>query len=507
MQLRNTATSVETRLPFPWQDLNRLFSSRLFQAGFVILMGVGFGLAALLAGENYKILKLLVGLFGGVGYVVVTMRWPEYGILGLVALLSGLISTSWLPVLRMGPASLNISDIMLLVLLGAVFLRFTTQKGFKLIGSPLMLPLFLFIGAFLLSAANAIFIQGVNLNIVLRTVRVLILWIVFFPTLQLIRDEQALRRFLTGLVILSGILLLGVLFPNKFEPLLYIEVRPAGTGTEMYSGVTRLYYAGDMVLYAMIPVTVAALGVFKKGNQLWRLGLLGLLLFWAYRTFFRQYWLTLFVVCVLLLVFLTSRERFRLLKHMMPAIVMGALLLVALMAFQPERIERITYIFSDRIGSLLEDPFKKEGSLQWRVIETNYALQQISRHPVFGIGLANSYRPPMAGESSSMYSGWAYKYIENGYLYIALMMGLMGLLPFLWLSALYLIRVFLYQREIQEDGLRAFYLGFGAAFLGMAACNLASPTFVIGTRLVFFPVTMAISEIILRLEREKKVHR
>ena len=86
------------------------------------------------------------------------------------------------------------------------------------------------------------------------------------------------------------------------------------------------------------------------------------------------------------------------------------------------------------------------------------------------------------------------------------MMGLVGLLPFLWLCAAYLLRVLRHQHEIRDDGLRAVYLGFGAAFLGMVACNIATPTFVIGTRLVFFPVAMAISEVILRLEREKRLH-
>jgi O-antigen ligase len=85
------------------------------------------------------------------------------------------------------------------------------------------------------------------------------------------------------------------------------------------------------------------------------------------------------------------------------------------------------------------------------------------------------------------------------------MMGLVGLLPFLWLCAAYLLRVFHHRHEIRDDGLRAIYLGFGAAFLGMVACNVATPTFVIGTRLVFFPLAMAISEVILRLEREKTV--
>ena len=43
----------------------------------------------------------------------------------------------------------------------------------------------------------------------------------------------------------------------------------------------------------------------------------------------------------------------------------------------------------------------------------------------------NTYRPPMESESGTTdYSDWTSNYLENGYLYIAVMMGLVGLLPF-----------------------------------------------------------------------------
>jgi O-antigen ligase len=504
MKFYNYNSATRSRHAFSRLRIPSSLTDRGFRLGLVVLSSLGVGLAVIISTSYVHNVKLLIGLIGGLAFVLMTMRWPEFGILSLVALLSGLISISWLPILHLGPISLNISDAMLLVLLGLVFLRTTAQPGFTLFGSPLMLPLFLFIGAFLLSAVNAILIYDVNPNTVLRTVRLLGLWIVFVPTLQLVRDEKALRRLLIGLVILTGILLIGVLFPNRFEPLLYVEERVAVTGATTFSDFTRVYFAGDMILYAMIPVTVASMAMIKKGNQLWRIGLLSLLLYWVFRTYFRQYWLTLFVTCVLLLGFLSSRERLRLLKRMAPAAIIVVLIVVVLMAAQPTRVERIAYLVIDRIESLGRNPLK-EASLQWRAFENRFALQQISRHPILGLGLANSYRPPMESESNTMYDTWASRYVENGYLYITVMMGLVGLLPFLWLCVTYLLRVFLHQHEIQDDGLRAVYLGFGAAFLGMVACNIATPTFVSGTRLIFFPLAMGISEIILRLEREKGI--
>jgi O-antigen ligase len=496
--------SNNERVVWPRQTTGRLripsvLTGRGIQLVLFVLSSLGVGLAVIVSTYYVENVKLLIGLVGGLAFVLLTMRWPELGILCLVALLSGLIPMGSLPALHFGPITLQISDVMLFVILGLLFLRITTQRGFVLFSSPLMLPLLLFIGAFLLSALNAVLINGISPNFVLRSIRILSLWIVFIPTLQLVRDEQALRRLLFGLLILTGILLIGVLLENRLSPLLYMDVVAPGTA----SGATRIYYNGDIVLYAMIPVTLASLAIIKKGNQLWRISLLGLLLYWVARTFFRQYWLTLFVICVMLLVFLSTLERIRLIKRMALPIITGVLIVVALMAMQPSRVERLVQPLVDRVMSLGQNPLN-EGSLQWRLIENHYALQQIIHHPVLGIGLANAYRPPLELEIGGNTYGWTFDYMENGYLYIATFMGLVGLLPFIWLCVAYLIQVIQHQHEIREDGLRAVYLGFGVSFLGMMACNIATPLFVVGTRLVFFPLSMAISELILRLAREKE---
>ncbi|MGD0612081.1 MAG: O-antigen ligase family protein [Anaerolineales bacterium] len=498
---------------WPRQTIGQLripsgLTGRGLRLGLFVLSSLGVGLAVIISTYYVNNVKLLIGLVGGLAFVLLTMRWPEFGILCLVALLSGLIPMGSLPALHLGPISIQIPDVMLLVILGLVFLRATTQRGFVLFGSPLMLPLLLFIGAFLLSAVNAVLIYGVSPNLALRTVRVLSLWTVFIATLQLVRDKQALRRLLFGLLILTGILLAGVFLQNRLSPLLYIEMVATGTGAQASSGFTRFYYDGDMVLYAMIPVTVASLATIKKGNQLWRIGLLGFLLYWVLMTYFREYWLTLLTICILLLGFLSSRERMRLLKRMAPVAIAGVLivvvlLVVVLVAGQATQVERIVQPLAARWASLGQNVFD-ETSLQWRALENRYALQQISLHPVLGIGLGNAYRPPLELEAGGTSYEWTFDYMENGYLYIATYMGLIGLLPFLWLCAAYLLRVFRHQHEIRDEGLRAVYLGFGAAFLGMMACNFVSPTFVFGTRLIFFPLSMAISEVILRVAREQE---
>lgn len=479
------------------------FSQKWWIYLFFLAGSVFVGMAVIVSTHYIDNAKLLIGLIGGLAFVVFTLKWPEFSILFLVGLLSGLISLTWLPLLHLGPISLNISDIILIGLLGLVFLRVTAIRGYKFYGSPLLLPLFLFLAAILISAANAILIHGVGFNSVFRTVRTLGLWLIFIPTLELIRDKKALKRFLIGLSIFTVILIIGVLFPNKFEPFLPIEERIAATGSTVYSDFTRVYFAGDMILYSMIPVSITSLALIKKGKPIWRIILLGFLLFWVYKTLFRQYWLTLFVVSLLLLIFLSVQERMRLIKRLLPILFFVLIIFFVLFSLQISHIERFSYIFTDRVSSLLQNPFKRESSLHWRIIETDYAIRKIKNHPIFGVGLANSYRPPMESEASSMYTGWASRYIENGYLYIATFMGLIALIPFFWMCLVFLFRIFKYHKLIQDELLRSYYLGFGLAFLGMMACNIASPTLVFGTRLVFFPFLMGVNEVILRCELQK----
>jgi O-antigen ligase len=319
-----------------------------------------------------------------------------------------------------------------------------------------------------------------------------------------VRDERALRRLLLGLFILTGILMIGVIFPNKFSPFFPVDETGMKTGEIIYSGFTRLYYQGDMIFFTMIPVTLAGLAMDKKKNQIWRIILLGFLVFWAFKSGYRQYWITLPTLCFLLIGLLPSIERLRLIKRLAPVVLICFILIIVVLLVQPNQVERFVYVITNRLGSLLNDPLTRENSLQWRLIETRYALNQFSSHPILGVGLGNRFRPPMVDEFGlTMYDDWTSRFLENGYLWIAVMMGLVGIIPFLWLCVTYPLQVYKHYREIISDELRAVFLGFGLGFLGLAVCNFATPFFVIGGRLIFFPIAMAICEIILRLNGRK----
>lgn len=133
-----------------------------------------------------------------------------------------------------------------------------------------------------------------------------------------------------------------------------------------------------------------------------------------------------------------------------------------------------------------------EETLVSRWDEIRYAWAHIVEHPIFGIGLYRRYRPPFyVGDTLT-------RHVHNSYVSIWLKTGLLGLVPFLWLSVHFLQRGFRYWRDVRDRFLRAVTLGHTLAYLGMMISNLVGPTFVSNWSLAVFGVILGINEVILR---------
>jgi O-antigen ligase len=140
-----------------------------------------------------------------------------------------------------------------------------------------------------------------------------------------------------------------------------------------------------------------------------------------------------------------------------------------------------------------------DSSVQWRVLETDYALQSIAQHPWLGIGLANAYRPILDRDQYA-YSerpeiGLRY-YIHNVYLWVWVDMGLVGLIPFVWLIGCAVIRGFARWRKVSDPKMRVAALGITLAVFGQAISNLVAPNFFQTWSLFVFPLLMGVSELI-----------
>jgi O-antigen ligase len=79
--------------------------------------------------------------------------------------------------------------------------------------------------------------------------------------------------------------------------------------------------------------------------------------------------------------------------------------------------------------------------VQFRLVETEYAISTVQEHPLLGIGLGTSYRPDLAHDPfPPEASAYARGYVHNWYLWLATKLGLIGAAPLILLILFALLR-------------------------------------------------------------------
>ncbi len=476
----------------------------------VIAAGVGFCIAVLIIISTHFIgnPKVVVGALGGIFYVFMIRRWPYLGILSIVAITSGVIDREWLPLIPIGPFSAHIPDVMLGLLILLLILRATTQKDFHFYPTPLDLPLLLFVLALVFSMFNGVIFLDLSPNPVVRVSRPIMYWLIFFPITQFITDKQTLRNFLYGLMGLAIVLSVGLMLPNRFLPLMPVSAADLTTAGREFSGVTRIYYGGERYLYMIIPAMIGTLLIYRKERWLRFIVLAGAM-FWLYRSYQRNYWATTIVnVGLMIALFSTfSQTRYRTITRVATATPVLIMAFIGLYFAFPTQVGSQIDIYADRMGSIFQTASNEraDSSLEWRSMENYYARQSINEHLWFGIGPSGTYRPPFEIEvlANEYPINW---YVHNSYLWITVMMGLSGLIPFLWLSIHYVLRTLWRWTQLRDDEFIGVYIGFGTGYLGMMISNVVAPNFVQSWALIIYPLAMGINEVIYRLNKQEKEH-
>jgi O-antigen ligase len=152
--------------------------------------------------------------------------------------------------------------------------------------------------------------------------------------------------------------------------------------------------------------------------------------------------------------------------------------------------ERFSSIFA---GSKL---YKSE-SLEGRRVESKFAIPKIAQHPLLGIGLGNAYRPQIFPGDNDYLT----KYIHNGYLWMLLYIGLVGLLPFLWFCIRFISRGYLHWNKIKDAEMGGMLSGFTLSVLGALIINIVDPLFRSWFSAVVFSIGIGLGEVIIRINQ------
>jgi hypothetical protein len=162
-------------------------------------------------------LWVLAGL-AALALALAILKRPEFGLLIIVIIASGLVDYESLPLLSIGPASFHITDLGLLYLLALVLVRSLTIPGNRQIRTPLDIPLLFLFAAILISAIMAFVSPSVDKSWVLRRLRPLTYYLGFFCVTNLISSRKSLLFLLNGLywiaVLASLVMILHVIAPS-----------------------------------------------------------------------------------------------------------------------------------------------------------------------------------------------------------------------------------------------------------------------------------------------------
>jgi len=271
-----------------------------------------------------------------------------------------------------------------------------------------------------------------------------------------------------------------------------------------YGGLVRIFHPGFPLVYVGLLTLVSNLALCNNGERSLSRWLLILVMGGAlFVTVTRNVLVSAAMGFVLLIAILPRFERSRLVRNVLGiaclSIVFGSLLVLSR---TESKVVDYVVAFRERLEGMLSADILEPGeTLSYRWEEIQLARAQISRHPIFGIGLHNPYRPAFyPGEPQSLQ-----RYIHNTYLSLWLKTGLVGLVSFLWFSIVFLWRGFGKWRNTQDDFLRSVLLGLAVAYVGMMLSNLVAPSMVEPGSLASFGMILGLGEsIVLQTKKSEE---
>jgi len=459
--------------------------------------------AAALAGLVTGLLLVVVGptltlaLLFAIAFLFILFKTPEVVILLLLLFTSGLLSPSWNPRLNLGVGHFGLSDLLLIALLGVTVLRLLAERDFRLRPTPLYVPLGLLCLAVFGGMLTAVLEHGVRFSDTTYQARIMLYYALFFVVANIVRTRRQARWLVYGVFaigIVTAVLIVAQIVFGFSVPLVFaVYFKP--------DLLVRAYHPGFFAVLMTLMTLVCLLAVERPLRQVaWTWLAVFVLAASIMVSLGRNIVVSTLLAMIVLFLLLRPPQQTRLARSMaiiltIAILTFSILQLVApsmpLLAYPNALLERFVHLF-------VTDPLSPDETILWRVKETGFAWEQIVQSPITGIGFQTAYR-------SDFFKGDVLQnYIHNGYLWVWLKTGLLGLIPFLWFFLAFLTRGFRQWRHVRDETLRAASLGFTLVIFAMMFSNFVAPLLVADFNIAFFAAGMGFVEAVSALERESE---
>jgi O-antigen ligase len=423
---------------------------------------------------------------------------PAIGVLTIVILVSSIVFEEALPLIPIGVGSFHVTDVLLLFLLGLSVFKKTFLRKYVPFKTPLDRPLLFFYSAALISAGIAIAYFDVTFNLAMRELRLITYYLLFFVCKNLIREKKQIQIVVVGLLVIATVvataMMIQALIGEDFQ-FMPGRVEAVNTLEQKYETI-RIIPPGEFLLYVVFVTVFCVIFSVKSRTLIFvNSGVLLILGVGVVLTYTRILWFTIFCLLAIFIMVMAHRKRMRIIVPTILLVIVLAGILNFGFGKDGARMNEYKSSISDRLLSMLNaEELMKSDSVGLRKMENRYAIKHIMENMLFGIGLGNKYRH--GGEWKKDEGN----YIHNGYLYIILKMGLLGFIPFVIMSAVFVVRGILNRNRINDLFLRGILNGFTLSYLGLIIILFYSPKVMEFGAIPVIAVLLGIGEGIIKSE-------
>jgi len=456
---------------------------------FLALLAAAFMLDA-------KLTSLLVfAAFAGTSFMLFSYRYPELGVLALIALTSSFLPSDIVDLRLPIGGGLDLRDLALLALLATTFLKQMHSPSLHKLSWHAAVPLVLFLGWALHSALYALFYLGVESNWVFNELRIVMYYSVFFLTALACQKREQIDRLIWGLLVLANLTTLLVVAQQFFSASSVLSQLLTGLDWIVWTqgdaegfGSLRIIPPGHVLVYFMSIIAFVRFSFVEHKNKarLFWFAQFCFLNFGLLISFTRAQWLASIIALAIISVALLPYYRRFLAQYILPLIALFMLLIgIFGQSIAKELVSSSFYqSLETRVISIFRPSETSQTySLQWRVFETQEAFKAIARQPYLGVSLGNNYREPtiLQGEVSGHFTRAVgvsdpfrfTRYVHNSFLFIAVKLGLVGTVFLLWFMLDFAFLAYQQFRERPDSysprhrSLKGLSLAILAAFMGL----------------------------------------
>jgi hypothetical protein len=483
----------------------KAFTAPRWSAQFLLAAGVGvfLGVACVAASP----LWVLAGLVC-ISCIILMFKRPEFILLALLVVTSTIFHASQNPGISLGVGTVYLTDILLMLGISIIALRWLIEPDFHIVRTPLDIPLLGFVGLAIISTILAIAFTDLTLQETLGMMRVVFHYLCFFLVTQLIRTQRQLVFLLDSLTVLAlvvaGAMLLQFMVGESL-PFLPGRIETLRTQGVNHQGITRILIPGmSLVLTLFIFTTTNLILDRLRWSTLYKAACwigfaLAVLL-----TFNRNFWVASGLSLIIVLVLSTPQERWRAVGYGLSVVMLAGIVLVPLSSDPDSRAARLTYSAYERLSTLIEDDTLQESSLQFRYIENKYAYEHLTPPDLIGSGLGANYRPWVSLLDWEEYDGR--NYIHNAHFWIIIQIGLMGYICLMFTIGVLFWRSFMGWRTISNIRLQTAVLAFALTHLGVLIGSIVNPMLMQWYWTPLLGFMFGFTEVSLRQARAPEAH-